>query len=33
MIDPGFYVEWVQKAGAPAAAYAAAMQTGCRRTT
>jgi spermidine/putrescine transport system substrate-binding protein len=25
MIDPGFYVEWVQKAGAPASAYSAAM--------
>ena len=25
MIDPGFYVQWVEKAGAPAAAYAAAM--------
>jgi spermidine/putrescine transport system substrate-binding protein len=25
MIDPGFYVQWVEKAGAPASAYAAAM--------
>ncbi len=25
MIDPGFYVEWVEKAGAPASAYATAM--------
>lgn len=25
MIDPGFYVDWVAKAGAPASAYAAAM--------
>jgi spermidine/putrescine transport system substrate-binding protein len=25
MIDPGFYVQWVAKAGAPASAYASAM--------
>jgi spermidine/putrescine transport system substrate-binding protein len=25
MIDPGFYIEWVAKAGAPASAFAAAM--------
>lgn len=25
MIDPGFYVQWVSKAGAPASAYASAM--------
>jgi spermidine/putrescine transport system substrate-binding protein len=25
MIDPGFYVQWVTKAGAPASAYASAM--------